>query len=65
MYLKCYGSVTVNQCPDMHDLAPRYECGYVVHSLMPTVFSLCSSRVSFCSPGESTVLVSEKITFSH
>lgn len=27
MYLKCYGSVTVNQCPNMHDLAPRMNVG--------------------------------------
>ena len=27
MYLKCYGSVTVNQWPNMHDLAPRMNVG--------------------------------------
>lgn len=27
MYLKCYGCVTVNQCSNMHDLAPRMKVG--------------------------------------
>lgn len=44
LYLQCYGCVIVNQCSNVHDLAPRMQVG-MLSLLLPTIFSPCSTQI--------------------